>query len=284
MAWFKVDDGLHDHRKTRKLRRSHPTKRRDVAPFGLWVLAGSWAGGNGTKGFVPTEVVEEWDDDATALAERLVSAGLWWETKQDDEPGYGFHDWQDYMPRIDGLEDASESGRRGNHVRWHEQRQQSDPDCEFCAGNRGDIGAIDRGDGKSDIGSHREPVPTRPDPTPICASTDVERGFEEWWSTYPRKRGKGQAMKAYRGALKKVGGDTLLASLRQQLPTLTAKGAEYTPYPSTWLNGERWEDQPDIDQPSKTGSLPSVHEIPQPPDGLTDAEYRTWWQQNQVRK
>lgn len=36
--WMKIDDGLHAHRKTRTLTKSHPSKHRDVAPMGLWVL------------------------------------------------------------------------------------------------------------------------------------------------------------------------------------------------------------------------------------------------------
>jgi hypothetical protein len=86
--WFKVDDKLHDHRKARHVRRSHSTKRRDVAPFGIWALAGSWCGANRTGGFVPLEVLEEMDDDAEQLADRLVAAGLWSHDKVDEEPRY----------------------------------------------------------------------------------------------------------------------------------------------------------------------------------------------------
>jgi len=85
-----------------------------------------------------------------------------------------------------------------------------------------------------------------------CASADAERepdpiaeDFEEWYAAYPRKRGRGQALKAYKAARKKVGADVLLARLRQQLQALTARGPEFVPYPATWLNGERWDDEPD---------------------------------------
>lgn len=82
------------------------------------------------------------------------------------------------------------------------------------------------------------------------ASADAERvsvddEFAEWYDAYPRKRGKGQAAKAYRAARKKAGAQVLLTAIRQQEPALTAKGPEYVPYPATWLNGERWDDEPD---------------------------------------
>lgn len=246
VAWFKVDDGLHDHRKTRRVRRSHPEKKRDVAPFGLWVLAGSWSGANGTNGFVPTEILEEWDDDAAELAQRLVDAGLWWPTVEDGEPGYGFHDWDERNP-------ASEvdSGRFGNHLRWHVKRGIVNPECSFC--NEASIGAT-RGDDRDESGTisppDSSPVPTRPDPN-TCASADAERGatdvgaeFNRWYLAYPRKRGKGQALRAYKTARKKVSAEVLMASMQQQIPDLTRRGIEYAPYPATWLNGERWLDEP----------------------------------------
>lgn len=102
-----------------------------------------------------------------------------------------------------------------------------------------------------------------------CASTEVERGsdverwqqqdrdrtrqrdqerydeFDTWYQSYPRKKGKGQAMKAYKSARKKVSAETLLTALAAQSETLMARGADYCPYPATWLNQERWLDEPD---------------------------------------
>ena len=79
--------------------------------------------------------------------------------------------------------------------------------------------------------------------TPTPSQIDVE--FDEWYASYPRKRGKGQALKAYRAARKKADAPTLLAAIRRQTPVLIARGAEFVPYPATWLNGERWDDEPD---------------------------------------
>ncbi|KAB2806967.1 hypothetical protein F9L07_28455 [Pimelobacter simplex] len=157
MAWFKVDDKLHDHRKTRKVRRSHPTKKRDVAPFGIWGLAGSWCGSNDTDGFIPLEVLEEWDDDAEGLAGRLVAAGLWVDDEVDGERGYRFHEYAERNP-VSG-EDPADYGRRGNHVRWHEARGVIDPKCPFCSPRIG-------GDHRGESGAESSrPGPTRPDPT-----------------------------------------------------------------------------------------------------------------------
>jgi hypothetical protein len=135
MAWFKADDKLHSHRKTRKVLRSG-TKRRDAAPLGLWIAAGTWSADNLTDGFIPADELEAWDDDATALAARLVDARLWVEDELDGEPGYRFHDWSRRNPDAASVlakrEAESEGGRRGNHVRWHVSAGIAVADCEFC--------------------------------------------------------------------------------------------------------------------------------------------------------
>ena len=107
-----------------------------------------------------------------------------------------------------------------------------------------------------------------------ASKIDVEAEFDQWYAEYPRKRGKGQALKAYRNTRKKVDAATLLDALRQQAPTLMAKGPEFCPYPATWLNGERWADEPDQ---VAAGTAAKVYVTEQPPDGLSSAEYREWY-------
>ena len=118
---------------------------------------------------------------------------------------------------------------------------------------------------RSDIAPESRNV-ALPDPNPnpnptqkTCASTDVEREFAEWYALYPRKRGKGQAVKAYRAARKKVSQETLVATLQEQMPILIKDGVDFAPYPATWLNGERWDDEI-APQPQSTG-LPSIAEV-----------------------
>lgn len=81
------------------------------------------------------------------------------------------------------------------------------------------------------------------------ASIDDE--FADWYANYPRKVGKGQALKAYRAARKKVDHQTLVDRLTQQIPVITAQGAQYTPHPATWLNGERWADDDTVPQSAR---------------------------------
>ncbi len=94
MAWFKVDDKLHDH---------HKPRAAGKAAMGVWVLAGSWAADNLTDGFVPRSVLGRWGTPADA--KRLVEAGLWIVGTRHGEPGWYFHDWEKFQPSRTSVED-----------------------------------------------------------------------------------------------------------------------------------------------------------------------------------
>ena len=84
MVWFKVDDGLHKHRKVRK------ALAEDPASMSLWVVAGSWSSDEGTDGFISDDQLP-WllPAGAEALARTLVAARLWSRVRG----GYQFHEW-----------------------------------------------------------------------------------------------------------------------------------------------------------------------------------------------
>jgi hypothetical protein len=72
--------------------------------------------------------------------------------------------------------------------------------------------------------------------------------FLRFWAAYPRKVAKKDAWTAWR-AKEQSGGlplDTILAALSWQTQTTqwTEDGGGHIPYPATYLNGARWEDEP----------------------------------------
>lgn len=77
------------------------------------------------------------------------------------------------------------------------------------------------------------------------AQVDSSR-FEEFWTAYPKKRGKGDAERAW---AKINPGETLvetiLSGVRQARTSVdwTKEGGRYIPHPATWLNGRGWEDE-----------------------------------------
>lgn len=91
---------------------------------------------------------------------------------------------------------------------------------------------------------------THPHP-PGELSTRVEReredaGFSRFWADYPRKTAKADARKAFAKAWRKLPDfqelDTLCGGLERAKAAWT--DAQFIPHAATWLNGERWQDEP----------------------------------------
>jgi len=71
-------------------------------------------------------------------------------------------------------------------------------------------------------------------------------GFDEFWKAYPRKKDKQDALKAW----KRIAPDEDLrarvmsaVALQKQSMEWQKDGGRFIPYPSTWLNGARWDDE-----------------------------------------
>lgn len=185
MSWFRGDDRLHAHRKTRAVLRSHPDKSRDAAPMGLWVLAGTWAAQNATVGWAPVEELDRWDDDWQDMAARLVDAGFWWPEIRGGEQGFGFVNWEEYNPSAG---QPSDSGTYGNHVRWHVKRKMVAEHCEHCPSEPESVPESPIASGRiapdiateSGCESHfiaqpnPSPTHTQPIPSPLASADEIE--------------------------------------------------------------------------------------------------------------
>lgn len=68
--------------------------------------------------------------------------------------------------------------------------------------------------------------------------------FDEFWGIYSRKVKKKEARKMWE-RLSQENKDKALAAIINHAKHWEEKGTEmqYIPHPSSWLNGERWEDQ-----------------------------------------
>jgi uncharacterized protein YdaU (DUF1376 family) len=70
--------------------------------------------------------------------------------------------------------------------------------------------------------------------------------FALWYQTYPRRKGRASALRAYRGAIAKATPEILLVAARQFDNDMRDKEPKFIPFPATWLNAERWKDEPDL--------------------------------------
>lgn len=66
--------------------------------------------------------------------------------------------------------------------------------------------------------------------------------FDAFWSLYPRKVGKLDAMKAYEKARRLASAEDILAGVHQYRLHLPEE-MRYVAHPATWLNAGRWFDE-----------------------------------------
>ena len=92
--------------------------------------------------------------------------------------------------------------------------------------------------------------------------------FDEFWKAYPRKVGKPAALRAWRSLLRVVWNpntaSALMAGLERWMQTeqWQKEGGKFIPYPATFLNQRRWEDDPLGEHSPES----AVGRGPQPPD------------------
>lgn len=92
--------------------------------------------------------------------------------------------------------------------------------------------------------------------------------FDEWWKSYPHKIGKGAADKAYHKALKKAQAHELLDGIEKYKKSKPPDRAWCNP--ATWLNQERWKDEPD----ETPGNINTKHNQPSKSQLAREAAFR----------
>lgn len=75
---------------------------------------------------------------------------------------------------------------------------------------------------------------------------EKEKQILELYASYPKKVGKGQAIKAIGSALNKCEFQKLLDHVKKYALSVVGKDPQFIPHPATWFNGLRWEDQEEI--------------------------------------
>jgi hypothetical protein len=109
--------------------------------------------------------------------------------------------------------------------------------------------------------SDSEPKPHRTPKNPKSSRKPVnepqaEADFASFWQAYPRKKGKAAARKAWKAAKNLPDTDALRAAIKQQTKSEQWSNPRFIPYPATWINGERWNDEPD---PPKSATATITH-------------------------
>lgn len=115
------------------------------------------------------------------------------------------------------------------------------------------------------------PSKTQPPLTPRPSLRSGSADFAQFWMAYPRKVGKGAASKSYVRAVHRADGpdpaETILAGLERSKRAWAKRDEpEFIPHPSTWLNQDRWLDDPE------TGEVITFTPPPLTPQQQADLE------------
>ena len=255
MPWFKVDDQLPNSRKVLAIPRADRAR-----VMGLWCLAGAWSGAQLSDGLVPTWVIEELcgtlEDAAT-----LERVGLWHgpndahcplDSERCHRPGpsvsgWWFHEWEQQNPTRASTEEKR-AGWRDRQAKSRARHANVTRDKTVTTENV----TRDTPVSHAEVTQSR-PVPSRPDPTTQNTSSTadaIDGEFERFWALYPRKVGKGQAIRAYRTARRKVDQATIAGALHVYKRAAATLPADKIRHAATWLNGEPWHDDPDAIAPA----------------------------------
>jgi len=78
----------------------------------------------------------------------------------------------------------------------------------------------------------------------------IEERFEVFWKAYPKKKGKGEALKAFK---KIAPSEELLQTMLKAIESVKQTeqwkrdNGQFIPYPATWLNQGRWDDENEVE-------------------------------------
>lgn len=270
MAWVKLDDQFFRHPKVLAAGRD----ARDLYLAALCYCNSGLTDGLLAAAVMPLLAAETMVPDAGAAAERLVTVGLW----EPDGDGYRIHDYLDYQPSAAQVRaQRAENARRQSE--WRERKRTTREDernaVTHSVSNAPVTPAPSPSPSPSRTPEEHTPTETASPPTPVAAARRGRAGgreatlsgFDEWWETYPRKEGKGKARDAWRAKrLTPADVPRLTSAVERQRHTeqWQREGGRFIPHPSTWLNQERWDDEPEIVVVAGARASPNGHYRPSP--------------------
>ncbi|WHP18818.1 hypothetical protein [Cellulomonas sp. ES6] len=106
--------------------------------------------------------------------------------------------------------------------------------------------------------------------TPSSAAPTTTSEFEQFWSLYPRKVGKQDAIKAFAKATKNASAARVILGAKRLTEDPNLPEKQFVPHPATWLNRGGWEDEPYAPRSTGRPSVPTTDDKVR--DGMELAE------------
>lgn len=240
MPYFFVDDAFADSKEVMSI----PSRHRNAA-IGLWTRCGAWSMSKLTDGFIPDSVVELFSGRGVSLADLLVDATLW----ERVNGGFAYRNWTRWQRTRYAIESYREFNREKQ--RRHRERKKDDSISEDA-----EIES-ERNQVSNQVSNPKPNLTPVPVPVPVPKEKDLKDlrnrsaaarptpppRFDDFWETYPRRRDRRKAEKAFTAALKRADPDTIIDGA-VRYATDPNREDQFTKYAEGWLNGDGWLDEP----------------------------------------
>jgi hypothetical protein len=192
-----------------------------------------------------------WEGNPTQFFDALYSAGF---IDKDDDGMFSIHDWHDYAGRLLEKRRADAERKRSTRQRPQSVQRTSNGHPTDGAGNLTvpNRTVPNQTEGlNTHVPGGAPAQPQNPFDQPgeqrkRAKTQDQGELFARFWAAYPKKRSKGQAEKAWT----KLQPDEQLVEVILTAIERAKKSEEwrkengrYIPYPASWLNAKRWEDE-----------------------------------------
>lgn len=115
--------------------------------------------------------------------------------------------------------------------------------------------------------THSSPLQAPQGADPVLDGLDTPAAdgpdhFDTFWGVYPRKVGKPQALRAWQKAIKNGTHWSVIVGAASMYADDPNREAAFTKHPSSWLNGEGWNDDPLPERPQPVSDRPQVAPAP----------------------
>lgn len=203
------------------------------AAVALYAKAASWSACHLTDGHVPSAALPMLTASYEQGSAELVERKVW----RRSRGGFQFVTWPREVTRsnVEAQREASKR-RQQNYRRSQGKLSRRDKHVTNAVTNGVTHGVTNS--------AHTNP-PHTSSPNGEPPNSPPDR-FDEFWTAYPRKDNKQAARKAWAKAVKRHGPEELITEAHRWAGLWKAAGTakQYIPHGSTWLNGERWTDEP----------------------------------------
>lgn len=231
MGWTKLDSGWPRNPKVLTL-----SAEARVADITAWCFCSEQL----TDGWLPPGYLST---VPPGLIDKLVEAGRF---DRHEDGTVWVHDYLEYNPSKDVVHAVRDARSSAARSRWSKAKSKAKPPTSAVQDAQQSV----LGDGtvRGSRGLGGEP----------------ERGatFADFWAVYPkvRRQGNGAAQTAWKKALTRASAEEILAGAERFAadPNLPLDEPKMIPMPATWLNQDRWLDDP---LPARSGRDPRPRDI-----------------------